>query len=199
MGTRRAKFSEFTPMGFKCGISSARRCRGITPVARHGTCSFTSVCHFCELLGQIEVIDKHTLFEEGGLDPTDQILDRTLLLRLIGPAQFGDKADFEGGLSKGVVPAGDGAVFAPRGGHGFGSVEDASKGNAPKPFTVFANSADKGFCYLIEDNGNSHKPRVLETRRKKENFLFLAIGELHPDLAEIVLRKFSGQAPMPVT
>ena len=87
--------------GRRRGASSASRTAGTRRVARRWSLRVDLFVPLGELTMEVFLVDEAPLFEEGALDPADQILDGALLLRATRPAQLDAEAEVERDPSKG--------------------------------------------------------------------------------------------------
>jgi hypothetical protein len=113
-----------------------------------------------ELAPQVVVIEEAPLLEERPLDPTNEVLDRPLLLGAARPAQLDAEAEVEHHRAERRVPLGDGAVLGRRQSDGLGPIEHRQQRQTTPGGEVLDHRADQGFDPL------SLSTRLTSTQRE---------------------------------
>ena len=140
-----------------------------------------------ELPGEVLVVEKAALLEEGPFHPADQVLDGALLLGAVRPAQLDAEPQVERDAGEGRVPLGDSALSVPLEGDRLGPVEDGQERDPTHRGEVIDERADERLDALVGDQRHLHPARVLQPRSEEVHAATRPIEVTDVDLAEVVL------------
>lgn len=110
---------------------------------------------------------------------------------MVGPTDFGRKADLQGGVGKDGIPLGDLAILLPLEGHRLGAIEHRAQGHPAEGHEVIGQGADQRLGRFIGHHGDLDPARPLQTRGKEVDTRGAAVTEADLDLSEIMLGEFT--------
>src|SRR5713226_2662583 len=188
---RRAKSSGHTFNGRSRRASSDKRTMGITPVARHGRSSFTSLCHATSCCSRsASSWKRRTLKKEDFTKPT-RFSTVPFCWGLCGQHNS-TPMPIQHGVGEDRIPFRHLAVPAPLQRYGFRSVEHAEQRNTASTIKMLGQVADQTLHRLVLHEAHAHVPGVFQTGSKEVDPAYRSIEEFDVDLPEIVLAELPG-------
>jgi len=127
------------------------------------------------------------LLEETACDPANEILNRSLLLGRMRPADLNAQPKIEHYPGEHRIPLRDFAVLLPRERHRLRPIKDGEQGNAAHRGEVVDQRARQDLDLFIRHDGDLDPARVLEARGEEVHALLGPVEKPHAHLTEIVL------------
>src|SRR5204862_8274646 len=128
-----------------------------------------------------------SLLEERSFDPANEVLDRSLLPRSGGPADFDPDAEIERHAGEERIPLGDVPVTRPLQRYGLRSVEDGEERHAADRREMVDEGPHQRFRALIRHQRHLDPARVLQPAREEVHALLTPVEKADIHMAKIVL------------
>src|SRR5881394_539843 len=139
------------------------------------------------------MVDEAPLLEETALHPANEVFDRTLLSRGMGPANLNPQAEIEHDAGKNGVPLGHHSVLPPLERNGLCPIEHGEQRDAAHRDEVIDERPSERLHLLVRNDRDLDPSRVLEARGEEVNSFLHAVEKLDDDLAKVVLCELAGQ------
>lgn len=147
-----------------------------------------------ELRLEIGFIKKFPGLEERSLHPSDEPLDRALLVSASRRAHLDAHADVDDRLREGRVELLDLAAYAGLRDDGARTIEHGHQRQPAERDEVPREATHDGLDALVLDDRHSDESRVFQAGSEEVNASSAPVEKAHVDLTEVVLRELSGQA-----